>query len=47
MRGLEKVKMQMTLSFACMNLKKLAVWGAVAFLAKPTLILLKRTHTLI
>ena len=26
LRGLEKVKMQATLAFACMNLKKLAIW---------------------
>ena len=26
LRGLEKVKMQATLTFACMNLKKLAIW---------------------
>lgn len=26
MSGLEKVKMQVTLTFACMNLKKLAIW---------------------
>lgn len=26
LRGLEKVKMQVTLTFACMNLKKLATW---------------------
>ena len=26
MRGLEKVRMQVTLTFACMNLKKLALW---------------------
>ena len=26
MRGLEKVKMQATFTFACMNLKKLAIW---------------------
>ena len=26
LRGLEKVKMQVTLTFACMNLKKLAIW---------------------
>lgn len=26
MRGLEKIKMQVTLVFACMNLKKLAIW---------------------
>ena len=26
MRGLQKVKMQVTLTFACMNLKKLAMW---------------------
>lgn len=27
-RGLEKVKMELTLKFACMNLKKLAIWKA-------------------
>ncbi|MBR8823962.1 hypothetical protein IX293_002237 [Fusobacterium necrophorum] len=27
-RGLEKVKMELTLQFACMNLKKLAIWKA-------------------
>ncbi|WP_072772738.1 hypothetical protein [Desulfitobacterium chlororespirans] len=26
LRGLERVKMQVTLIFACMNLKKLATW---------------------
>ena len=26
MRGLKKVRMQVTLTFACMNLKKLALW---------------------
>lgn len=26
LRGLQKVKMQVTLTFACMNLKKLATW---------------------
>ena len=26
LRGLQKVKMQVTLTFACMNLKKLASW---------------------
>ena len=26
LRGLQKVKMQVTLTFACMNLKKLAIW---------------------
>ena len=26
LRGLQKVKMQVTLTFACMNLKKLAKW---------------------
>lgn len=26
LRGLQKVKMQVTLTFACMNLKKLANW---------------------
>lgn len=26
LRGLERVKMQVTLTFACMNLKKLATW---------------------
>lgn len=27
-RGLAKLKMELTLKFACMNLKKLAVWKA-------------------
>ena len=26
MRGLAKIRMQVTLTFACMNLKKLALW---------------------
>ena len=35
LRGLEKVKMQATLTFACMNLKKLATWKHRKRLQKP------------
>ena len=35
LRGLEKVKMQATLTFACMNLKKLAIWKHRKRLQKP------------
>lgn len=34
--GLEKVKMQATLTFACMNLKKLAIWKHRKRLQKPS-----------
>lgn len=37
MRGLEKVKMQVTLTFSCMNLKKLASWKDKNGLLKPIL----------
>ena len=36
LRGLEKVKMQATLTFACMNLKKLAIWKHKKRLQKPS-----------
>ena len=36
LRGLEKVKMQATLTFACMNLKKLAIWNHRKRLQKPS-----------
>ena len=36
LRGLEKVKMQATLTFACMNLKKLAIWKHRKRLQKPS-----------
>lgn len=36
LRGLEKVKMQATLTFACMNLKKLAIWKHRKMLQKPS-----------
>ena len=36
LRGLEKVKMQVTLTFACMNLKKLAIWKHRKRLQKPS-----------
>ena len=35
MRGLEKIKMQVTLTFACMNLKKLALWKKLKHKAAP------------
>lgn len=35
MRGLQKVKMQVTLTFACMNLKKLAMWKRKNHTGKP------------
>ena len=37
MRGLQKVKMQVTLTFACMNLKKLATWKRRKGLLPPLL----------
>lgn len=36
LRGLQKVKMQVTLTFACMNLKKLATWKRRRGLLAPT-----------
>lgn len=36
-RGLQKVKMQVTLTFACMNLKKLAIWKHRKGLLAPLL----------
>lgn len=35
LRGLEKIKMQVTLTFACMNLKKLALWKRKTGKLKP------------
>lgn len=37
LRGLQKVKMQVTLTFACMNLKKLAIWKRRKGLLEPLL----------
>ena len=37
LRGLQKVKMQVTLTFACMNLKKLATWKRRKGLLPPLL----------
>lgn len=37
LRGLQKVKMQVTLTFACMNLKKLATWKRRRKLLPPAL----------
>lgn len=37
LRGLQKVKMQVTLTFACMNLKKLAMWKRRKGLLAPLL----------
>ena len=37
LRGLQKVKMQVTLTFACMNLKKLATWKRRKGMLPPSL----------
>jgi len=37
LRGLQKVKMQVTLTFACMNLKKLAIWKQRKRLQQPSI----------
>ena len=37
LRGLQRVKMQVTLTFACMNLKKLATWKRRKGMLPPTL----------
>jgi hypothetical protein len=40
MRGLAKIKMQVTLTFACMNLKKLTLWKKRAGTLSPTIVAL-------
>lgn len=37
LRGLQKVRMQVTLTFACMNLKKLATWNRRKGMLPPSL----------
>ena len=48
LRGLQKVKMQVALTFACMNLKKLATWKRRKGLLHPLLqVFLHKTSTLL
>ena len=45
LRGLQKIKMQVTLTFACMNLKKLAKWKRKNGLLAPFLLNFWREKT--